>query len=609
MQDVDIKPVEKSKPQVVAKTSKISGILEVSDKAKKSSLKLKRTFEKGIYQKRTQLSVLNRYKRRLDRIELEDDRRTRVKSRKKIQLPSIKKFAGNFFSPGSADDPFKAIGVLAAFNAATKASSGDWLGAFAPALVAGGALLGPTLLGAGANKLFNKGGNASRGFDKFGRRVSKSTQQRYAQRYGDKAFKNRFGKNNLKNIDNSSKQLKVGKAFGRFGKAIIPGVGAVVGAIDATLRSQEGDTTGAAIAGTSASLDALAAASAGTGIGLPIAGLLSIASFGLDVVNLVRDLSGASENEIQKNKTNKDALKIQTEKQKKLVANKKEDNEKLTFKKTLNRYERVIDKFDKFSKSFSGSFVDSQEETKRKAAEVENKLGDQSNMGDGIPGEGFRGQVSQYLTGDPNVSGYDPSHGTQGNYHDHLAFKDRETAERAYKFLTGKNIKVTELQGYGSGVTGSHSGRGSLHHSGLAFDVPGYQWGGSGAIGATEYRGSARVRALMNEFFGASSSQKLPDGMVNAPNSPNMPNAIQLSKSGTQIAQPQSQQRNIAAYTQYAPSTRQQQVIPFPMPLLQQANQPVMMQQSSSALSLMQGPSEEQVLNSFYKRILLNTLQ
>jgi hypothetical protein len=42
---------------------------------------------------------------------------------------------------------------------------------------------------------------------------------------------------------------KVAKAFGKFGASIIPGIGAVVGAADATLRAQSGDTTGAAIAG------------------------------------------------------------------------------------------------------------------------------------------------------------------------------------------------------------------------------------------------------------------------------------------------------------------------------------------------------------------------
>jgi hypothetical protein len=49
----------------------------------------------------------------------------------------------------------------------------------------------------------------------------------------------------------------------------------------------------------------------------------------------------------------------------------------------------------------------------------------------------------------------------------------------------------------GKGVTGAHSGPGSAHHSGKAFDVPGYQWGGTGAIGPREYAGSAKVQSIL----------------------------------------------------------------------------------------------------------------
>ena len=104
---------------------------------------------------------------------------------------------------------------------------------------------------------------------------------------------------------------------------------------------------------------------------------------------------------------------------------------------------------------------------------------------------------SGYITGDPSHPNYDPSHGTVGNYHDHLSFKDRATAERAYKFFQSKGFTVTEFKGYNS--VGRHSS-GSLHYSGLAFDIPGSQWGGSGAIGPTEYKGSAKVRAALSQF-------------------------------------------------------------------------------------------------------------
>jgi len=104
---------------------------------------------------------------------------------------------------------------------------------------------------------------------------------------------------------------------------------------------------------------------------------------------------------------------------------------------------------------------------------------------------------SGYITGDPSHPNYDPSHGTVDNYHDHLSFKDRATAERAYKFFQSKGFTVTEFKGYNS--VSRHS-PGSLHYSGLAFDIPGSQWGGSGAIGPTEYKGSAKVRAALSQF-------------------------------------------------------------------------------------------------------------
>jgi tape measure domain-containing protein len=115
----------------------------------------------------------------------------------------------------------------------------------------------------------------------------------------------------------------------------------------------------------------------------------------------------------------------------------------------------------------------------------------------GAGGGGGIAGLAQYITGDPSQKGYQADHGTIKNYHDHLAFATRKAAEDAYKRLVAEGIKVTEFKGYGQGVTGSHSGSGSLHHQGLAFDVPGAQWGGAGAIGAKEYAGSARVRQVL----------------------------------------------------------------------------------------------------------------
>jgi len=90
--------------------------------------------------------------------------------------------------------------------------------------------------------------------------------------------------------------------------------------------------------------------------------------------------------------------------------------------------------------------------------------------GGGMPG------LTKYITGDPSQKGkgYQADHGGS-NYHDHLQFATREAAVAAYDKLTKNGIKVTEFKGFGAGVTGPHSGPGSAHHTGMAFDVPGAQ--------------------------------------------------------------------------------------------------------------------------------------
>jgi len=120
------------------------------------------------------------------------------------------------------------------------------------------------------------------------------------------------------------------------------------------------------------------------------------------------------------------------------------------------------------------------------------------------PVSGTAKGYDDYITGDPSSPNYAPDHGGPGyaeRYHDHLSFKDRATAERAYNFFS-KRFKVTEFKGFGNGVTGPHSGEGSLHHSGLAFDIPGHQWGGKPGTpaGPIEWRGSAKVRNALAEF-------------------------------------------------------------------------------------------------------------
>lgn len=124
------------------------------------------------------------------------------------------------------------------------------------------------------------------------------------------------------------------------------------------------------------------------------------------------------------------------------------------------------------------------------------------------------GSVAEYITGDPNTpfGRFDRGgHGLPSNYHDHIAFRDRNTAVRAYKFFQSKGIQVTEFKGFNP--VGGHAS-GSYHYSGLAFDVPGAQWGGSGAIGSRDYAGSAKVRKTLKEFLGGSIAKFEKGGMT-----------------------------------------------------------------------------------------------
>jgi hypothetical protein len=608
--------LNRPKPQIVPKITKISGLVDSSNEIKKSSTKLRKVFEKGTYQRKIQLTTLNRYKKRLDSIQKQNDKRFSQKSKVKIKLPDIKKYAGNFFTAGSTSDPFKSIAALAAFNSATKAGKGDWLGAVGPGLVAAGLLFGPGLIKGGVNRMFRGGfgKNASmidgvkvpkalsnkqlsRVNESYGRFISKDANLGDKLRLAKRGYIKPgqiFSKGGPEAL--SSGGGKIAKAFGRFGGAIIPGIGAVVGAADATLRAQSGDTTGAAIAGAGAGLDAFAATAAATGIGLPLAGLAEIASFGLDVTNLIRDLSGASDKEIQKNKTTTQ-LKEQTKNQKELTKKKEDKGGTLTFRKTLNSYENSVNKFEEFVKGFKGAMGMDAEKIQQTAAKIEDLGGGSTPIS--TAGYEFtnKSSFSQYLTGDPSAgTAYDPSHGTVDNYHDHLAFKDKDTAKRAYDFLKSKGLTVTEL-----GVSSGHTA-GSAHYEGRAFDVPGRQWGGTGAIGQKEYQGSAKVRAFMNDFYNLE-NQKSGSQPMTSP-SP-VSSATQPSSTQPQITPTPAPRRPIASYTSYDSRSQAGQIIPLPIPIPQQQQQ---MMSSQSSGMMMSGPSEQDLLNSFYKRVLLNTV-
>lgn len=97
--------------------------------------------------------------------------------------------------------------------------------------------------------------------------------------------------------------------------------------------------------------------------------------------------------------------------------------------------------------------------------------------------------IVQYITGDPDHPNFDyDGHGTTSNYHEHIAFKTIEDKEAAKSALREAGIQIGSE--YRPGDPG-------FHGANLAIDVPGGQWGGSGAIGPKEYAGSRKVRQIL----------------------------------------------------------------------------------------------------------------
>jgi len=110
---------------------------------------------------------------------------------------------------------------------------------------------------------------------------------------------------------------------------------------------------------------------------------------------------------------------------------------------------------------------------------------------------GGGGNVVEYYTGDRGHPNFEyRGHGRESNYHDHIAFRTIQDKERAKAALRAAGIQIgSEFR----------SGDPGWHGKDLAIDVPGAQWGGSGAIGQREYNGSAKVRqVLINAGFGGS---------------------------------------------------------------------------------------------------------
>ena len=123
---------------------------------------------------------------------------------------------------------------------------------------------------------------------------------------------------------------------------------------------------------------------------------------------------------------------------------------RVTFAEITDKFDKIVSKFEKVTFGITGvegepsktEEDENIEQLRQSATSTENLVG--SNP---ISASGYeftkQSSFSQYLTGDPNSPAYAADHGG-GNYHEHLSFKDHDTALKAYDFLKSKGIYVWE---------------------------------------------------------------------------------------------------------------------------------------------------------------------
>jgi murein DD-endopeptidase MepM/ murein hydrolase activator NlpD len=362
--------------------TKINSLALVSEQTRKSSERLKKIFETRTYQKKTQLTVLDRYKSKLDLINKQNEKKFLKKKKSSIKTPEVKKYVGSFFSPGG--DILKSLAALSALKSFEKGSKGDWGGALKSGLVTAGALGLPLMLGMmGARK--GGGGTPGAPSPSGGRLVGGTpySQTRAGQSYaGMQAQKNlpkwaqraaggsasRFAASNERmfqgtaNIGDRSRLLSRRFGFGGVGgmaeNIATRGGGKAAGNVGA----RAGGTAAAKAAGVGARAVPLLGTALNVGLsayrfsqGDVVGGILSAVSaipiigWAALGVDLAREFGAFDGTFLGR----KDALKKQTKEQKKLVEDKKKKkSSELTFGKTLDRYEKVVNKFSEFVKVF-----------------------------------------------------------------------------------------------------------------------------------------------------------------------------------------------------------------------------------------------------------------
>jgi murein DD-endopeptidase MepM/ murein hydrolase activator NlpD len=660
-----------NKPKVESnltpKITKISSLVESSNEIRKSSNKLRKTFEKGTYQKKTQLTVLNRYKKRLDSIQKQNDKRFAQKKKVQIKPPDIKKYTGNLFTAGSASDPLKSLAALSAFNAASKLKDGKWVDAIGPGLVAAGLMFGPGLLKGGISRMGGPGKPSGQPATSSGMVSSKSS---YA---GTKAGQAYAGMQAQRNLPKWAQKAAGGSAsrFAASNERMFQGTANIgdrarlasrkfgfsgAGGIAERLSAKSGGTVAAKAAGVGGRAIPLLGAALNIGLsayrfseGDVVGGILSAVSaipvigWAALGVDLAREFGAFDGTFLGR----KDKLKEQTQKQKELVKGQQDRGGGLTFGKTLNSYERVVNKFEQFCKSFKTvqEINDMTEggSSNPPAISTDPYTGPiDGNSFNPLPG----GTLSNRSVGFPGGE-----YGADRNYGGHSG-QDIGGLPPGSPVVAWKTGKVSYSGSVESGdtiVTIDHGGGVQSVYKHVVPTIP---------EGSTVY-GGQQIATLFNARKYAphlhfevwrngrhvnpnqdiSSSQRISSPLtaerakqnyesssqnMRIPTPPPQQNPLGLSigaggfningrpiqqtqRQTPQIASPPVMQRpTLATYLSYDSRSQAGQVIPFPITIPQQ--QPQMMQQESSA-PMMMGPSEEQLLNSFYKRVLLNTLQ
>jgi len=553
-----------AKPTVVAKVTKIDNLSTISTQARKTSTKLRKLFETNSYQKRTQLSVLDRYKKRLDAINKESEKRLekRKKDKSKGILPKIKPFVGTFFK--SNTDPLKSIAQLAALNAATKLAKGDVLGTVGPGLTAAAILFGPKLLKMGGSALL-------KGISKSAEIAKVSPVQSRALGAGERAAAKGVG--------------EAAESAGRGGLRFLgPVINTALAAWDFQSRKSEGQTNlqaglgaGAGAAGAWAGFSAGAALGAAIGSAFFGVGSVPGAIIGAVVGGVGAWLGGSLAGGVMDMITGADKKTYGV-------------GGNASFATSLDRYEKVVNKFSSYAFSSGGT-------------------GGGEGGGELVPGE--IQQVGQYQTGTMAGQQYgDPRPG--GRQHAGVDL-DLGPNSKQVTFLGGTvNYIGNDPGGYYTFVD-IMTPTGYIERlAELGTLAPGIKVGarvapgqvissGEGPTGVThlEYRrpGTSGISGTVNpvQFLKTqgvmSGTGKMNYKTAAAPASP--------------PSSPPPRQRSVASYTSYSPSPyRRGEVIPLPIP--QQMQQ--MIQSPSSESMMMPGPSEQELLNSFYKRVLLNTV-